>query len=230
QNVDIKATLSADGTLNAKVKYTMRGDNELLLRVAFHQSPREKWNEVAQLLALSDGFRGKIVAAHASDPSATKQPFVVEYEIAQPKFVDWTKKPIRIPALLPLLGLPEPPDKSTSGATSSIDLGTPLDVQTQVTLQLPAGTGAEAPSGTSVDRDYATFTSTYNVRGGAISAARHIHFLLRQLPSARLADYNAFLHAVQTDQAQFFTLDRPSMRPLRRKRRLRVPPPLLITD
>jgi hypothetical protein len=208
QKVDIAATLSADGTLNAKVKYTMRGDNELLLRVAFHQSPREKWNEVAQLLALSDGFRGKIIAAHASDPSATQQPFVVEYEISQPKFVDWSKKPVRIPALLPQLGLPESPDKSAANGSSPIDLGTPLDVLTQVTLQLPADTGAEAPSGTSVDRDYATFSSSYNVQGGTVSATRHIHFLLRQIPGLRLADYNAFLRAVQIDQAQLFTLDR----------------------
>ena len=207
QKVDIAATLSADGTLDAKVKYTMRGDNELLLRIAFHQSPRERWNEVAQLLALSDGFRGKIVAAHASDPYATKQPFVVEYEIAQPKFVDWSKKPVRIPALLPQLGLPEAPDKSAASGSSLIDLGTPLDVQTQVALQLPADTGAEAPSGTSVDRDYATFSSRYSVQAGTISAARHIHFLLRQIPAGRVADYNAFLHVVQTDQAQLFTLD-----------------------
>ena len=208
QSVRVLASLASDGTLNAKVHYSMRGDNELLLRIAFHQAPREKWNEVAQLLALSDGFRGKIISAHASDPSATKQPFVVEYEISQPKFVDWSKKPVRIPALLPLLGLPESPDKSAANGSSPIDLGTPLDVQTQVTVQLPAGTGAEAPSGTSVDRDYATFSSSYNVQGGTVSAARHIHFLLRQIPGVRLADYNAFLHAVQTDQAQLFTLDR----------------------
>src|SRR5205807_63776 len=53
QHVAVDATLSADGTLGAKVHYSIRGENELLLRVAFHQSVRGKWNEVAQLLALS---------------------------------------------------------------------------------------------------------------------------------------------------------------------------------
>jgi len=32
--------------------------------------------------------------------------------------------------------------------------------------------------------------------------------LLRQVPAARTADYNAFLHAVQNDQVQEFTLER----------------------
>src|SRR5260370_38306528 len=73
QKVSVAATLTSDGTLTSKIHYTLRGDNELLLRVAFHQAPKEKWREVAQLLALSDGFRGKITNVAASDPYATNQ-------------------------------------------------------------------------------------------------------------------------------------------------------------
>jgi hypothetical protein len=190
----------------------MRGDNELLLRVAFHQSPKEKWNEVAQLLALSDGFRGKITNVTASDPYATKAPFTVEYEITQPKFVDWSKKPVRIPALLPQVGLPDPPAKPTSGAaTSAIDLGTPLDVETRLTLHLPVGTSVHTPTGTSVERDYATFASKYQATGGSATASRHLNFLLRQSPADRAADYNTFVRAVQSDEAQEFILERPDI-------------------
>jgi len=214
QRVIVDAAISLDGTLNAKVKYTMRGDNELLLRVAFHQSPRDKWKDVAQLLALSDGFRGKIISASASDPYATKQPFAIDYEITQPKFVDWSKKPVRIPALLPFLGLPEPPAKTEASSTSApIDLGTPLNVDTKLTLHLPPGVSADGPTGTSVERDYATFVSHYAAEGNVVFASRHINFILREVPSGRTVDYNAFLHAVQTDQSQLFTLDRAATVP-----------------
>jgi hypothetical protein len=209
QRVSVDATIAADGSLDAKVKYTMRGDNELLLRMAFHQSPRDKWKDVAQLMSLSDGFRGKILATSASDPYATKNAFTVEYEISQPKFVDWSKKPVRIPAPLPVLAVPDLPGK-TEGAdkTAAIDLGTPLDVETRVTLHLPPGTSVELPTGTVVDRDYATFVSRYNTNSGVVTATRHINFLQRQVALDRKPDYAAFLHAVQTDQAQLFTLTR----------------------
>jgi len=46
-----------------------------------------------------------------------------------------------------------------------------------------------------------------------IFASRHINFLMREVPASRAADYSAFLHAVQTDQAQLFTLDRASRMP-----------------
>ena len=212
QHVRVNASLAADGKLTAKVHYSMRGDNELLLRVAFHQAPKEKWKDLAQLLSLSDGFRGTISSANTSDPYATREPFTVDYEISMPKFVDWSKKPLRIPALLPQLGLPDLPAKPAPGtATSPIDLGTPLEVETHMTLHLPPGTMATPPTGTAVQRDYATFASQYSAKGLTATASRRIHFLLKEVPADRAADYNAFLRAVLNDESQDFTLDHQSL-------------------
>ena len=217
QKVNVGATLAENGTLRAKVRYSMRGDNELVLRTAFHRTAKEKWKEVAQILSITDGFRGQVTSVNASDPYATKEPFTVEYELEQPKFVDWAKKPVRIPALLPELGLPDPPAKPASGsATAPVELGTPLEVDTRMTLHLPPGSTASAPVGTSVQRDYATYASQYSTNGSTITASRHIQFILRQVPADRAADYNAFLHVVQSDEAQDFTLERlerPETRP-----------------
>ena len=208
QEVRVDAALAADGKLTAKVHYSMRGDNELLLRLAFHNTPKEKWNGVAQLLSLSDGFRGTVTTVTTSDPSDTKLPFTLDYEISQPKFVDWSKKPVRIPALLPQLGLPDPPAKPAPGsAIAPIELGTPLEVETHMTLHLPPGTTPHTPTGTSVNRDYATFASHYSAKGLVVTASRHINFLLRQVPAERATDYNAFIRAVLNDEAQDFTLD-----------------------
>lgn len=202
QKVNVEASIGGDGALKARVKYAVRGDNELVLRVAFHQTAKERWKEVAGLLALSDGFRGTITNVTASDPMATKEPFTVEYEITQLKFVDWSKKPVRIPALLPQIALPDAPRK-TAGR---IELGTPLDVQTSLKLTLPAGTTVQTPAATSVARDYATFASKYDGHQNTVTVSRHINFVLREIPVERAADYNAFLRAVQNDQAQMLVL------------------------
>ena len=217
QLVTIVANLKAEGTLSAKVQYRLRGDNELLLRVAFQQTPKDKWNAVAQLLAISDGFRGEITNVSASDPYVTNEPFQVEYEIAQPKFVDWSKKPVRIPALLPAPGLPDPPTAGSTGAAQKpIELGTPLEIELNATVTLPAGVTAAVPTGITVDRDYAAFSSKYGAlkaeypaESNLITAQRKLHFLLPQLPASRAADFNAFLHAVQSDQSQLFVLQPP---------------------
>ena len=214
QSVKVDAALSREGTLSTKVHYALRGDNELLLRVAFHQTPKDKWKDLANLLAISDGFRGQVSSVIVSDPYATREPFTVDYEIAMPKFVDWAKKPVRIPALLPQVALPDPPAKAVaSSAVSPIELGTPLEVETSMTLKLPAGTTARYPTGTSVERDYATFYSQYARDGSALTASRHIKFILREVPAARVFDYNAFMRAVQNDSSQDFILERAETSP-----------------
>jgi hypothetical protein len=203
QRVSVDATISAEGQLTAKVKYTLRGENELLLRVAFHQAPKDKWKDIATLLALSDGFRGEISSAKASDPLSTEEPFTVEYELTQMKFVDWSKKPVRIPALLPQIGLPDLPAPIADGKMAPrIELGTPLDVQTSMSLLLPDGTTVQTPAGTSVARDYATYTSKYSATQNTAVASRTINFLKREIPSDRAVDYTTFLQSVQIDQAQ----------------------------
>jgi hypothetical protein len=207
QRVAVDAKLAESGSLTAKVNYTIRGYNELLLRMAFHQTPKEKWKDVASLLAISDGFRGQVTNVNASDPMATKEPFTVEYQLSQPKFVDWSKNPVRIPALLPQIGLPETPTKlAEDGKASNIELGTPLNVETQLTLHLPPGTKVQAPAGTSVARDYATYASKYSAAADTLTASRQINFLLREVSAERSVDYNAFVHAVQNDQAQQIVL------------------------
>jgi len=109
---------------------------------------------------------------------------------------------VRIPALLPQIALPDAPGK-TAG---KIELGTPLDVQTSLTLKLPEGTTVQTPAATAVARDYATFASKYDGHLNTVTASRHINFLKREIPTERSADYNAFLRAVQNDQAQVIVL------------------------
>ena len=207
QHVETSSALDTAGTLSSKVKYRLRGDNELLLRVTFHTTPKEKQLQIAQYLALSDGFRGKVTSVKTSDPYETDKPFEVEYELTQEKFVDWSKKPVRIPALLPLPGLPEAPKKLP--ADGKIELGPSLDVELSGALRLPAGTTAQAPPGTSVKRDYATFASQYSARLNVLHFSRRLNFIAPELPNDRALDLNAFLHAVQNDQALLFELEKP---------------------
>jgi hypothetical protein len=211
QKVSVDAAISQKGELTAKVKYVLRGENELLLRVAFHQAPKDKWKDVATMLALSDGFRGQVTRAEASDPLSTNAPFTLEYELIQPKFVDWSKNPVRIPALLPQIGLPDlPSPQPAQSAAAKIDLGNPLNVQTAMTLRLPEGTTVQTPAGTTVARDYATYASKYSSTRNTVTASRRIDFLKRQILGDRTVDYTAFVHVVQNDQAQRVVLVPPS--------------------
>jgi len=120
---------------------------------------------------------------------------------------------VHIPALLRKSACPiRPRNPPPAPATIPIELGTPLEVETRMTLHLPPGTTTQTPTGTAVQRDYATFASN-TPRKARPSPPRATYFLFEQIPAERAGRLQRFPRAVQNDEAQDFTLDRPTAAP-----------------
>jgi len=198
QEVTVSGSLDAAGKLRGRARYSLRGDNELLLRLAFHHAPPDQWKGLAQVLALSDGLSVRVEESKISDPMATQGPFRVEYTFTEPRFSNWAKLPARLKVPLPTLGLPELP----AAADGPIDLGTPLDVHLVLRLELPPGEAVRPPVGISTRREYAEYQSSYSIQDKAVVASRHLKFRQREVAAGDAADYAAFVRAVQNDEAQ----------------------------
>jgi tetratricopeptide (TPR) repeat protein len=209
QRVDISGAVTDLGKLTAQAQYSLRGDTELLLRAAFHQTPPAEWNQLAQTILTLDGIRGSVTAVHPSDPAATDAPFELAVDFNQPAFLDWSAPHSK--AALPLLaiGLPDPPDD----ASEPIEIGSPLTVSVQLKLTLAPNFTARLPVAVSVDRDYAAFKSEYRFAGKTVTAARSLDFKMRELPPSRLSDYQAFSRAVAADENQPLIVDNMSVSP-----------------
>ncbi len=201
QRVEVEGRVSELGKLTAQVRYMLRGDNELLLRLAFRRTPQTQWKQLAQLLAFSDGFRGEVSEIKAGDPAATREPFQIEYHIAQANYLDWSSKKSQLALPLPAFGLPEAGEES-EGAPEPVELGTPLEIALRVQLDLPSKYAARAPVSVAVMRDYAEYRSSYKVEGSRVTADRDLRFRLREVPAARAPDYLAFARAVRADEGQ----------------------------
>jgi tetratricopeptide (TPR) repeat protein/transglutaminase-like putative cysteine protease len=205
QDVTIEGKVSDLGKLSATVRCLMRGDAELLLRLAFRRTPRAQWKQLAQYIANSDGFRGEVSDVMASDPSATSDPFTLEYKVEVPNFLKWASKSSEVDLPMPSIGLP--PAGSEDDSEEKIELGSPLDVALRLTLELPEKYKGRAPVAISVSRDYAEYRSSYKLAGRTLTAERIVHFRLRDLPASRRGDYNSFLRAVRNDENQNFHVE-----------------------
>lgn len=198
QNVEIDAQVSELGKLSGTVQYTLRGDTEYVLRTAFHQAPRPQWNSIGQTILTLDGLRGQVTNVTTSDLFDTEKPFQVTVAFSDPNAFTWPMERAKMALPLLTIGLPDPPAKHAE----PIKLGTPLEVETSLRLQFPRDFTVTAPTGTTVNRDYAEFQSSYQVENGELIAKRAVSFKMRQLPASREPDYLAFVHAVQADAAQ----------------------------
>ena len=121
------------GKLTASIRYQLRGDNEYVLRLAFHRTPESQWKELAQTILALDGLHGDIVTVKPSDPSSTESPFALEIDYAQPAFIDWSAERMKVPIPLLALGVPDAPKKRES----TIELGSPSARQRATAVDLP---------------------------------------------------------------------------------------------
>jgi tetratricopeptide (TPR) repeat protein/transglutaminase-like putative cysteine protease len=206
QRVEIDAQVSELGKLTSKLRYFVRGDNELALRVAFRRTPQTQWKELGQTVATLDGLRGEVTAVKPSDPSDTTNPFELDLEFAQPNFLDWSSKKTKVALPLVVIGVPEVPEDNSE----PIHIGSPLDVTVHLKLMFPANYVAQPPVGVSVPRDYAEFKSSYRYEEHVLTVARALTFKMRELPASRTGDYLAFARAVESDESQVLSVQNAS--------------------
>jgi len=198
QKVEITGRVNSLGKLVARVRYTLRGDNEVALRMAFQHAPKAQWKQVTQTMAVLDGLPGEVTDAKASDPTATHDPFTLDFILVIENFLDWSQAKVTLALPLPTFGLPDAPENSTQ----AVELGSPLDVTASVTLTLPVNDSAQMPVGAGVTRDYAAYRSSYSSKDHVITAERALRFITREVPASRRADYLAFARAVEADEGQ----------------------------
>ncbi|MGC1107122.1 MAG: DUF3857 domain-containing protein [Candidatus Acidiferrales bacterium] len=198
QDVEISGDVTSLGKLTARVRYVLRGDNEYALRTAFERTAPSQWSSVAQTMATLDGLHGTVMSAKPSDPTATRDPFTLDFVLVAPDFLDWSQSRVLVPLLLPAFGLPDAPADSSK----PVQLGSPLTVTAKLTLNLPANDTPHMPVGAAMKRDYAEYHSEYTAQEHTISAQRTLRFISRELPPSSRADYEAFSAAVQADESQ----------------------------
>jgi tetratricopeptide (TPR) repeat protein len=196
QQVDIDGHVSDLGKLVARAHYAMRGDTELVLRLAFHRTPQAQWNDLGQTILSLDGIHGEVTGVKPGDPKSTHDPFELDINFTQSNFLDWSSKRANTPLPLLAIGLPDPPEN----VAKPIVLGSPLDVTVKLKLGLPPIYTAQPPASVSIARDYAEFKSSYRFAEGTVAAERSLNFRMRTLPAARVDDYREFARAVAADQ------------------------------
>ncbi len=209
QNVETVGTVSALGILTGTVHYSVRGDEELLLRLAFRHTPQADWKQIGSAILQQDGLQGDATSVETSDPSDTRNPFEITVHFTQDDFLPWTSKQPEVK--LPLLSIGLPP--ATEDNAAPIEIGSPLAVNVRLKLTLPANFTGSAPVGIAVSRDYAEFKSSYALDGQTLTAERTLDFKMRELPADRTNDYLAFTRAVQSDENQALRLDNASSGP-----------------
>ena len=85
----IDGKLRDDGTFEAKVDGTTRGDVEVVMRAAFRQVPQPQWKELVQQISYGLGYSGTVSDVNASTPEAIGEPFHFSYSYNRKDYPTW---------------------------------------------------------------------------------------------------------------------------------------------
>jgi len=194
------------GKLEAHVHYEFRGDEELMLRSVFRRVPQANWQRVVE--NINAGLGGDVTNLKVSDPSATREPFTLSYDVSKVNFLDWSKRKTEIALPLVQFSLPDADDDDDTDADAEpLKLGPRAEYSYQIRLELPAKYTAHVPLAFSLKRDYAEYEATYKAEGGVFTAGRKLTLHQSELPATRTADYLSFRRAVGADLQQQLSVE-----------------------
>ena len=194
--------LSADGTLDAKVERSARGDIEILLRTGFRRLPQSQWPDLIQTISYSTGFAGSIDDVVVSPPEDTDTPFQMSYSYNRKDYSGWKDKQITPP--LPLTKL----FTFTNEGEQPIDpvwLGAPGEMVLEAKIELPKGYVAKTPGPMDIVRDFAEYHSKCEVKDGVMTAERRFIVKKSEVPVTLYEAYKSLEKSVRGDEDRYTT-------------------------
>jgi tetratricopeptide (TPR) repeat protein len=200
QAFKIDGKLGDDGTFEAKVEDTVRGDAEVAVRTAFRRIPQPQWKDLVQQISYQLGYAGTVSDVRASTPEAIGEPFHFSYSYNRKDYPTWkSDQQFTVP------GLPfyMPPLKDD--ATYPVWLGSPLESVSDSKVELPKGYKPQLPSNVDLKYDFAEYHASYSQDQGVLIAKRRLLTKLREVPVAEFEDYRNFLKNLQNDVNRYVT-------------------------
>ena len=199
---EIEGKVAENGTLDAMVKITARGDAELPLRQAFLLLAKSMrpWGVRGAVVGI--GRNDKVTDVKMNDPTATEEPFFLSFHLTKPTFVRiWEKEtsaqlPLSDCRLDALGGYLTRWDNEDS---SQVRLGPPRQCSYKIRIEFAQQFKTAPPTAILLQNDYASYRAHCEIAGNALTASRDLITYKDELPSSLATDYEAFRQQLLKD-------------------------------
>lgn len=209
---EIVGKVDDTGRLNATIRYSVRGDAEIVERSIFRGIPAAQWDKAVE--RMNQGLGGEVSNVKVSELLATREPFTISYDVSKENFLDGSKKKIqlRLPLASVSLGkvgddADEDSDSDDSSKPEPLKIGPTHEHSYRIKLDVASRFRLTAPVPVAISRDYGAYQSSYKVDGGTFTAERKLSTSLAELAPDRAEDYRAFRRTVVADSTQFLALE-----------------------
>lgn len=197
--LDVEGEVSSDGKLTARVTQTVRGDQELLFRIAFRRTPPDKWKDLAQAISYGTGFSGDVSEVSTSDIEDTTKPLQIKYRYTRDNYTTWDGDQGSMRTALPMMTLPAAKPAADGDSDVPLQLGPLAKVIYRNRLAIPPGSAGKVMPEVDANLGFAEYHSTSSFEGGTLSIERTLLVKQREVAAAGRADYEKFYKVVENE-------------------------------
>jgi predicted Zn-dependent protease len=195
--------LSADGVFTGHMVRTMRGDNEVLTRIAYRRLSPAKWDELTQRISYLTNFAGDVSNVKVTPPEETAKTFEISYDYTRKHYGDWDNHRIGPP--LPPFGI-EVPNTDERKPVEPFLLGGPGEIDYHAKIELPSASNVTAPGDVDLNESFAEYHAHYSLEKGVLAADRQMIIKKSEVPVADWDKYTKFRKAVSDDEDQMISV------------------------
>ena len=202
ETVNVKASLASDGTLTGHFDWELTGDSALGIRGGFRQLAPAQWQALAQQISYSLNYAGEVSAVSVENLKDIEKPFHLSYDYTRKNYSDWQEHKITPP--VPPLGFG--PGEDAEKPKEPFWAGAPGVTTYRASLQLPKDFAIEAPRDTTLNNDFAGYSSHYSFKDGTLIAERKMTIKQAKVTGAQWAEYQKFSKGIRDEQTRFISL------------------------
>ena len=203
EKFQMDASIDSQGTLDGKARFEERGDPEVVLRLAYRNTPQNQWKDLTQVISARMGFGGTVSQVAAAQPEKTADPFWLSYDYHRTDYSDWKEHRISLP--FPPMFLREL-NEAQKKSKDPLPLGSPQEILYETSLKLPDGIKLVTPPDVEQENDFAEYTANYRFESGVLHGYRRFSLKSHEVPGTQRAVYSAFVKAVQDDAQRWILL------------------------
>lgn len=203
EKYSMDSSIDLRGVLDGKARFEDRGDGEVIFRLAYRNTPQNRWKDLAQAIVGRIGFGGTVSDVDAAQPESTSAPFWFSYAYHRTDYSDWKQHRITLP--FPPIFLPELNEKQKL-SKEPLPVGSPQEIVYEASLKLPAGVSPILPNSVDRKNDFAEYSANYSFEKGVLHGTRHLSMKLREVPGSERAAYSAFVKEVEDDENRYIVL------------------------
>lgn len=199
----LSGKLSAEGILEADAQYELRGDEEVVVRLAFRRVSQAQWKDLVQSISYGTGFAGTVSDIEARAPEKTDTAFKFTYHYSRKDYADWSNH--RILACLPPIEIPAVSEEDIN-RQKPLWLGYPAEWEYESRIELPKGFSAQLPQPVKLKEEYAEYEDSTTMEGDVMVTKRRLRVKNREVIPSQLKSYEAFQKAASDDEYTYIPL------------------------